>query len=77
MHTTLLDDSSSCDRWETFTSNGASSSSSSSIGAIGGFKGVVTSFAITKFSPSSTKTKGSQNNLAFIFEGGHYLYSRN
>jgi hypothetical protein len=58
-------------------SSSAFLSSSYSINAAGRFEGVATSSAITKFSHASTKTKGSRNNLAIAFEGGHYLYSRN
>jgi hypothetical protein len=38
-------------------SSGAFSSSSYSTGAIEGFKGIVTSSTIIKFSPTSTKTE--------------------
>jgi hypothetical protein len=39
-------------------SSGASSSSSSYTSVTGGFEGVATSSAITKFSHASTKTEG-------------------
>jgi hypothetical protein len=78
MCTTLLDGSFTRDHWETFTSSDdASSSFSFSTSANRGFKGVATLFAMTKFSLASTKSKGSRNNLALVFERGRYLYSRN
>jgi len=57
VRTTLLDGYSSCDRWKILTSSSAFSSFFFSISEIGGFEGVATSFAMTKFSPASTKTK--------------------
>jgi hypothetical protein len=58
VHTTFLNNSFSCNCWETFTLRGASSSFSYSTGAIGRFEGVIASSAIIESSPASTKTKG-------------------
>ncbi len=57
MRTTLMDGSYLHDHWETFTSSDVSSSFSFSTSETGGFEGVATSSAMTKFSPASTKTK--------------------
>jgi hypothetical protein len=57
VRTTHFDNSSSCDRWETFTSSGAFSSSSFSIYIIRGFEGVTTSSAMIESSIASTKTQ--------------------
>jgi hypothetical protein len=38
--------------------------------ATGGFEGVATSSAMTKLSPTSTKTEGSRNNVVLAFRRG-------
>ncbi len=70
MRTTILDNSFSRDRWKTFTSSGASSSSSFSTSEIGGFEGVATSSAMTKFSPISTKTKRVPETMWYLRSKG-------
>ncbi len=66
MRTILLDDFSSRDRLETFTSSGVSSNSSFSISEIRGFEGVATSSVMTKFSPASTKTKRIAETMWYL-----------
>ncbi len=52
-------------------SSGASSSSSFSTNETGGFEGVPTSSAMTKFSPTLTKNQeGSRDNVVLAFRKG-------
>ncbi len=70
MHPILQDGFSSHDHWETFMSSGASSSSSFSTSEKGGFKGVTTSSAMTKFSPALTKTKRVTETMWYLCSEG-------
>ncbi len=47
-------------------SNGVFSSSSFSISETGGFEGIATSFAMTKFSPASIKTKKVAETMWYL-----------
>ncbi len=51
-------------------SSGASSSSSFSTSEIGGFDGVATSSTMTKFSPTSTKTKRIAETMWYLCSEG-------
>jgi len=64
--TIRLDGSSSRGRWETFTSSGASLSSSYSTGATRGFKGVVTSSVMTNFHLHQQKTKKVAETMWYL-----------
>jgi hypothetical protein len=55
--TIFLDSFSSHDCWETFASSDDSLNSSFSIGTIGGFEGITTSFAMIEPLATPTKTK--------------------
>ncbi len=70
VRTTLWNGFSSRDRWEAFTSNDVSSNSSSSTGAIGGFKGIMSSSTMTEFSPTSIKTKGVAETIWYLRSEG-------
>ncbi len=70
MRITLLDNFFSRDRLETFTSSDASSSSSFSTSEIGGFEGIATSSAMTKFSLASTKTKMVTKTMWYLRSEG-------
>jgi hypothetical protein len=68
VRTTVLNGSSSCNRWETFTSNNVFSSFS--IGTIKGFEGIRTSSAIIESSLASTKTKGVTRTIYYLHSKG-------
>ncbi len=66
VRTTFRDGYFSHDRWETFMSSGASSSSSFSSSETRGFEGVATSSAMTKFSPTLIKTKRVAETMGYL-----------
>ncbi len=70
MHTIILNNFSSHDRWETFTLSNASLSFFSSTGATGGFKGVVTSSAMTKSSLALKKFDGVAETIYYLHSKG-------
>jgi hypothetical protein len=57
-------------RCETFTSSDGFSNSSSYTGVTGGFEGVTISFAMTKSSPASIKTKGAIITIWYLHSQG-------
>jgi hypothetical protein len=65
-----MDSSSSRDHLETFTSSGASSSSSFSTSETRGFEGVATLSALTKFSHASTKTNRVTETMWYLRSEG-------
>lgn len=69
---TLPISSSLHDRWETFTLNGASSSSSFCIGTTKGFENMVASSAMFGSLPTSTKNK----RIAWNNKLGYYIWRR-
>jgi hypothetical protein len=70
MHTILLNGSLSRDHYKTFTSNDVFLNYSSSMGATRGFEGITSSFAMTKFSLASTKTKTVVGTIWYLHSEG-------
>ncbi len=76
--TTIWNGFSLCNHWETFTSNGVSSSSSSSIGATRGFEGIIASSAMIESSRALTKTKWVAETIWYLcLEGVDAFYLTN